>query len=436
MDDVETYAWERSIGEDGWQARDFETAPYERQERRVAEFLWSLTGIGGGDDPIGFMMTQHDMSRLEIRGLERLLRDAGVQLELDDQEFAQVQGELQEWKFKADLANSALENLVSLGNDLVKERARLRQEVTKLEKELLEAQREKTRMKEWLLAAEKEWLRVRKGEPIARDALFVGGCFTAHSGATLSYKVECDALTEIDVWTAAAEIARHETFSEVVGVPRGGLRLADALRPYCGKEGGLLLVDDVLTTGASMEEERARRGGDCRGVVLFSRGPCPEWITPWWRSGYPRRTYHDWLLTMRQGLGCRMDVATESCTTLFECYCVRAAKAAVRFDGGLTRPPAEIEVAEVVEELRDEDAALLDKVKAIAEPHSVTVIGLGPEAVNVMGDARAYLPSVIVRFPLGMSWEDIDEISRSITNNVRVSRVLMEAAPVTITEGE
>lgn len=41
----------------------------------------------------------------------------------------------------------------------------------------------------------------------------------------------------------------------------------------------VLIVDDVLTTGASMEEARA--GRPARGMVLFSRmSPWPAWITP------------------------------------------------------------------------------------------------------------------------------------------------------------
>ena len=47
--------------------------------------------------------------------------------------------------------------------------------------------------------------------------------------------------------------------------------------------GDMLIVDDVLTTGASMEHERARCSGRTIGVVLFARGPCPEWIHPVFR---------------------------------------------------------------------------------------------------------------------------------------------------------
>lgn len=60
-------------------------------------------------------------------------------------------------------------------------------------------------------------------------------------------------------------------------MPRGGLRLAEALKLYV-TEGALLIVDDVLTTGASMEE--FRNGREALGAVIFARGHCPSWVVP------------------------------------------------------------------------------------------------------------------------------------------------------------
>lgn len=113
--------------------------------------------------------------------------------------------------------------------------------------------------------------------------LFVDGEFTAHSGETLSFKIDCDALTDSDLATLAAEIARRlGKIGKVHGVPRGGLRIAEAVRPYC--TGSIfhpwLIVDDVLTTGRSMEETRKRFSSKTVGAVIFARRPCPDWIMP------------------------------------------------------------------------------------------------------------------------------------------------------------
>lgn len=109
-------------------------------------------------------------------------------------------------------------------------------------------------------------------------ALFQTGNFRLHSGAEADFKIECDALTDHD-WAALAGImvTRIPPFGEVEGVPSGGLQLAAELEVYAS-EGPVLIVDDVLTTGASMEEQRA--GRDAIGAVVFARGECPEWVTP------------------------------------------------------------------------------------------------------------------------------------------------------------
>lgn len=38
--------------------RDLDKQPYSFDERRVAQFLFDL-GVGGGDDPIGFILVSH-----------------------------------------------------------------------------------------------------------------------------------------------------------------------------------------------------------------------------------------------------------------------------------------------------------------------------------------------------------------------------------------
>jgi len=105
-----------------------------------------------------------------------------------------------------------------------------------------------------------------------------------NSGKPSDFKIECDALTDSDIETFAYLISKKYTFSKVVGVPRGGIRIEDALQKYTSNDPNdpLLMVDDVLTTGGSMiryRKEYEDLGYDnIVGVVLFARGECPDWI--------------------------------------------------------------------------------------------------------------------------------------------------------------
>ncbi len=110
--------------------------------------------------------------------------------------------------------------------------------------------------------------------------LFADQSFVGHAGGRLSFKIECDALSDQDLETIAGIIGRTHLFGKVYGVPRGGLRLAAALQKHCLSYGQTLIVDDVLTTGTSMEEARRLIGEPSQGIVLFARGPCPTWIHP------------------------------------------------------------------------------------------------------------------------------------------------------------
>ena len=111
--------------------------------------------------------------------------------------------------------------------------------------------------------------------------LFRSGDFTLHSGAKSNLFIDCDALTDED-WSTLAKVIYESVgrFREVIGIPRGGLKLAEALKPYCfpNPEYPVLIVDDVLTTGNSMEEKRAEIKDDCIGAVVFARAKCPSWI--------------------------------------------------------------------------------------------------------------------------------------------------------------
>lgn len=119
--------------------------------------------------------------------------------------------------------------------------------------------------------------------------LFSLGQYKLHSGSFSPWKIDCDVFTDKDIECIADLIAERVTpFSYVVGIPRGGSRLADALRQH-GQDvpSTLLIVDDVLTTGKSMEEFRLQMAKDTemyiKGAVIFARGKCSDWITPLWK---------------------------------------------------------------------------------------------------------------------------------------------------------
>lgn len=113
--------------------------------------------------------------------------------------------------------------------------------------------------------------------------LFVSGDFTLHSGEASAWKIDCDALTLSDLDTLARMAATVlPPYDEVVGIPTGGTKFAEALRRYRNTDSATpaptLIVDDVLTTGASMKEARKKYGKNSIGLVIFARGPKPKWI--------------------------------------------------------------------------------------------------------------------------------------------------------------
>lgn len=107
--------------------------------------------------------------------------------------------------------------------------------------------------------------------------LFVKEQFVSHAGNQLEWKIECDALTDEDIECLAFLASRIvQPFRNVIGVPRGGYRIADAMRKYADfSVRSVLVVDDVYTTGVSMNEEMGRweeLTSNLYGLVLFNRG--------------------------------------------------------------------------------------------------------------------------------------------------------------------
>ncbi len=113
------------------------------------------------------------------------------------------------------------------------------------------------------------------------DQLFKSGDFVLHSGSKSNFLIDCEALTNAELEALAAYVVPTlPGFEAVVGIPRGGLRFAEALARYIKPgTGTMLLVDDVYTTGASMTEARMQEP-NAIGVVIFARRQPPFWITP------------------------------------------------------------------------------------------------------------------------------------------------------------
>lgn len=117
--------------------------------------------------------------------------------------------------------------------------------------------------------------------------LFRLGSFKLHSGGTSKWKIDLDSLDDEDLAALAMIGARMVgPFSCVNGIPRGGIRFEEAMAEYVSDDENApcLIVDDVLTTGTSMEtakrdlESEAMHGTKVIGLVAFARGPCPPLV--------------------------------------------------------------------------------------------------------------------------------------------------------------
>ncbi len=220
-----------------------------------------------------------------------------------------------------------------------------------------------------------------------------------------------------------------------------------ALERLSGKR-GLGLVCGPITTGGTgyqilnLEIFNATiKGVAARGVAIFNQVPYEFGL---------RRLAHRWEKEGNQGY-C-MPILTEFYARLFDsgaitegwfipgyqssvgaCWerekleaCGLAIRDLTRADiEGFLRNEHPAEHVEMVM-----DCLLAAEIDRLIEPWGCKVTGFGPNAVAVMGDARAYATSVIVRFPPGTDQEEIGRVSNEITNNVRgVARVLMDIEP-------
>lgn len=118
--------------------------------------------------------------------------------------------------------------------------------------------------------------------------LFSNVPFTSSSGQELTWKIECDALSDHDV-SCLARVGVRLLQSKLhmfpvwpknmrfIGVPRGGIRFARAMEEFALScpEGDLgdpfpIVVDDVLTTGKTLREVMAKHNTP-KGFVFFCR---------------------------------------------------------------------------------------------------------------------------------------------------------------------
>ena len=119
--------------------------------------------------------------------------------------------------------------------------------------------------------------------------LFKSGDFKSHSGLDLSWKIEMDALSDPEWFTIKKMIMEHAPpFREAVGIPEGGVKLGSLLNEHAtgDEKDPVCIVDDVLTTGESMEYFLSQYQRNRRlmpfmaiGWVVFARGPCPHWVS-------------------------------------------------------------------------------------------------------------------------------------------------------------
>ena len=118
--------------------------------------------------------------------------------------------------------------------------------------------------------------------------LFQSIDFKSHSGLNLNWRIECDTLSSSE-WATLSNMIMESSppFSKVLGIPQGGVKLAALLNEHAtgNEKDPVCIVDDVLTTGASMEHflSQYSRNRDIPfmaiGWVVFARVKTPEWVT-------------------------------------------------------------------------------------------------------------------------------------------------------------
>lgn len=115
--------------------------------------------------------------------------------------------------------------------------------------------------------------------------------FKSHSGLDLSWKLEMDALTNNE-WKCIAHMIMDysKPFQAAIGIPRGGIKISQYLNEYATgiSTDPYMLVDDVMTTGGSMENYKKEhlKNNHVMGWVVFARGSVPIWCDALFRMPY------------------------------------------------------------------------------------------------------------------------------------------------------
>lgn len=146
--------------------------------------------------------------------------------------------------------------------------------------------------------------------------LIINQEFTSAAGLKLPWKIECDALSDQE-WEAIAKIMTPHLpeFGTVVGIPTGGIKLANAMKPYL-TEGNksVLITDDVWTTGKSMKNTaKLLNTRHWFGLVVFARASVPANI--WWMFRTMEKPSH---LLGSKNYSNRKDSLAESPETILE----------------------------------------------------------------------------------------------------------------------
>ncbi len=114
------------------------------------------------------------------------------------------------------------------------------------------------------------------------DNLIQLGNWILSSGKKADFKLVADRFIEENLEGLVYLVRKKMMipYSTVEGIPTGGTRLATALlRKSASYVDPHLIVDDVLTTGRSMERAKSQYiQTPVVGLVVFARGPCPSWI--------------------------------------------------------------------------------------------------------------------------------------------------------------